>query len=160
MTIKLMPSVGIVPEISHGEVDLEEVSVPRDDLLPGDGYERYIRPFRTVEDIHVVAGVIGYLSGVAREYHWDHAVQAELLGIIAALRPLSMANPSAPAIHVALEGVYSVERRVLSLIQPMWDSVAEDVRHRWERDVAILNVAEKVRAARFATAWDKLETIN
>ena len=40
----------------HGEAD----------LLPGDGYDIYLKPFRTIEDIHVHAALIGYLVGVAR----------------------------------------------------------------------------------------------
>ncbi|HMF33106.1 MAG TPA: acyl-CoA dehydrogenase family protein [Candidatus Lokiarchaeia archaeon] len=155
VSINVMQSVGIVPEISHGEIDLDNVAVAQDALMPGDGYTQYIRPFRTVEDIYVGGGIWGYLFGIAREFNWETAVCEEILAIITSLRSLSEADPAAPATHLALGGVLSTERKVVEAMHSAWELVDADTRVRWERDSALLNVAEKVRAARLAAAWEK-----
>ena len=40
---------------------------------PG-GYERYLKPFRTTEDCHVLAALLGYLTRVARRYQFPRRV--------------------------------------------------------------------------------------
>src|SRR6478672_11143237 len=52
-------SAPFVPEIPHAEVELDHVRVLG--VLPGDGYVEYVKPFRTIEDIHVHAALLGYL---------------------------------------------------------------------------------------------------
>src|SRR5688572_16506202 len=45
------PALAFVPEVPHSALELTDVPVT--ELLPGDGYDRYVKPFRTVEDAHV-----------------------------------------------------------------------------------------------------------
>jgi len=156
MTITPMHSVKIVPEISHCEVMLDNVHVSANDLLPGDGYTRYIRPFRTIEDIHVSAGICGYLSRISQESNWDATIREELFSLIASLRGLSEDDPEAPSLHVALGGALSIEQKILNSLQSSWDLVDVDTRDRWKRDSIILGVAGKVREARLAKAWENL----
>ena len=42
-------TAAFVPEISHAEVELDRVKVSDADVLPGDGYDDYLKPFRTIE---------------------------------------------------------------------------------------------------------------
>ena len=46
--------------------------VIRGALLPGDGYDVYVKPFRTIEDIHVHAATIAYLVAEGRRRGWPH----------------------------------------------------------------------------------------
>ena len=58
-------SAPFVPEIPHAEVELDNVVITAADVLPGDGYDDYLKPFRTIEDLHVHGALLGYLIGVA-----------------------------------------------------------------------------------------------
>jgi alkylation response protein AidB-like acyl-CoA dehydrogenase len=147
-----MPAPPFVPEIAHDEIDLAAVTVSEDELLPGDGWARYVRPFRTVEDLHVHAAALAYALREARAH--DRALVPRLAALIAALAPLAAADPEEPAAHVALAGVLELARAPLDdLAGALPDSPA---RARWERDRPLLGVAAGVRAARLAKAWEML----
>ena len=75
-----------VPEIPHAEIELDHVRVADSDVLPGDGYEDYLKPFRTVEDIHVHAALAGYAAGVARRRGWHELAERWLALALAARR--------------------------------------------------------------------------
>ena len=48
-----MPDTHFVPEVPHARVQLDAVRVDAAQLLPGDGYDSHVKPFRTLEDTHV-----------------------------------------------------------------------------------------------------------
>jgi hypothetical protein len=41
-----------------------------EDLLPGDGYDRYLKPFRSIEDIHIQAATLAWVLREARARRW------------------------------------------------------------------------------------------
>ena len=53
-------------QLGHLFVSLSDVAITAHEILPGDGYDRYLKPFRTVEDIHVHAALLGHAIGAAR----------------------------------------------------------------------------------------------
>lgn len=75
------------------------------EVLPGDGYDDYIKPFRTLEDVHVHLALGAFLLG-------DSA--------------------------------------------PHWERVEPGERARWQRDQALLQIADSARAARTEAAWRAL----
>ncbi len=42
-----------VPEVPHARVQLNDVRLDAAALLPGDGYQAYVQPFRSIADMHV-----------------------------------------------------------------------------------------------------------
>ncbi len=158
VSIKPMKNLPFVPEISHGEVHLENVKVPPDALLPGDGYTQYIRPFRTIEDIFVSAGFLGFCFRIAADHQWPREVFEKLTCLIASLHAIAHEDANAPETHIALSGFLKLERKVLQELDPLWEKVSGEVRQRWNRDKALLQVAEKLRGVRLETAWKKLDT--
>ena len=136
-----------VPEIPHAEVELAHAPVA--EILPGDGYTQYLRPFRTVEDIHVHAALIGYLLGVVRRHRLPG--RERLLVLAIATRELAACDRDDPATHLALAGVIELVRAVVAELESAWTS-GSDERARWQRDRALLDVASKARAARLDKA--------
>jgi len=151
--IEPMPDLPFIPEIRHGIVHLEGVVVEENRLLPGDAYSSYIKPFRTVEDIHVSAGILGYLTRCAALYGWPQSVYEDLLGTLVAVRPLAMSDPLSPAVHIALAGVQRCLDGITSGLDPYWEKAPEADRRAWRRDRAVLQIAGKARATRLASAW-------
>ena len=130
--------------------------VPAEAVLPGDGYTRYIRPFRTIEDTHVSAAILGHVLGVAAVFGWPRSLREDLLNLVVNLRAIGTADPSAPEIHVALGGFFNAYRTVLERAQPCWQGVPDELRARWERDRPLLDIAGNARAKRLEAAWRRI----
>ncbi len=143
-----------VPEIPHAEIELDRVTVHAADVLPGDGYAEYIKPFRTVEDIHVHAALLGYLIGVARRHALPRDVLEQLIALAVATRALAAGDRGAPELHVALAGTLALVAPVVARVEQLWPS--GDERERWQRDRVLLSVARSARDARLKTAWELL----
>jgi hypothetical protein len=153
-----LPATPFVPEVPHTSVLLDAVEVLEGERLPGDGYLDYVKPFRTIEDIHVVGATLGYLVGLARRTRSSATLIAELSADLVALDGLRGRPALDPRVHVALHGVYQRVTRLVGSedFARLLDGAPEDERERWERDRALLQVASKAREARFQRAMTEL----
>lgn len=144
------------PEISHAEVELDGAPVDESEVLPGDAYELYLKPFRTIEDVHIQGSLLGYLIGVARRSGWPASATERLAAILVCARSIAEGPPLSPEVHVALAGLLGETRRFLEETSGLWSLVGEGERDRFARDRALLEVAGKARAARAERAWVNL----
>ncbi|MFY2557506.1 acyl-CoA dehydrogenase family protein [Corallococcus terminator] len=151
-----LPALPFVPEVPHAELRLEDVAVSPDEVLPGDGYTRYLKPFRTVEDCHVQLALLGWLLQLGRRSGWPDSTREELLSLAVMMRGLAQADPASAATHVALGGALAQVKRTVIESEPLWAQVDAPTRERWERDRKLLGVAGKVRAKRLEAARAKL----
>jgi hypothetical protein len=159
LTIEDRPATPFAPEIPHAVVKLDEVAVESSAVLPGDGWNVWLKPFRTIEDTHVMASTVGYLAGVARTYGFDRGVLAELVAHAASLVDIGARAPSDPITHVILAGVFSSARKLAASLDAEWrEKVADDERERWLRDMPLLLVAENARSKRTENAFAALTT--
>ncbi len=156
--LQKLPETPFAPEVPHAGVQFEGVWVLPNERLPGDGYLDYVKPFRTIEDIHVVGATLGYLVGLARRTQAATALISELTADLVALDRLREAPPLDPRVHIALHGVYQRVTRLIAgeELARLLDSAPEEERDRWERDQPLLQVASKARAARFDAAKKEL----
>ncbi len=156
--LQKLPETPFVPEVPHASVQFEGVWVLPNERLPGDGYLDYVKPFRTIEDIHVVGATLGYLVGLARRTQAATALISELTADLVALDRLREGPPLDPRVHIALHGVYQRVTRLIGgeELARLLDSAPEEERDRWERDQPLLQVASKARAARFDAAKKEL----
>jgi acyl-CoA dehydrogenase len=146
-----------VPEIPHAEVALDRVIATDADVLPGDGYDTYLKPFRTIEDIHVHAAFAGYLLGVARRHRFAPELAERLLAHTVALRALAGADLGAATTHLALAGILDQSRQLVADLEQAWSAAPDDEWTRWQRDRPLLRVAAAARAARRDRAWSLLD---
>ena len=149
--IEDLPELPFIPEVPHARLVLEDVAA--ETVLPGDGYLDALKPFRTIEDVHVTAAVIACLVQHGLE-HAERATLEHALSLLAALRALAADDPQAPRTHLALAGVLAQSR---ALVSSMDLSVfAPEFRARLERDRKILSIADTVREKRRQRAWEAL----
>ncbi|MBX5483224.1 MAG: acyl-CoA dehydrogenase family protein [Myxococcaceae bacterium] len=148
-----LSAMPFVPEIPHAEIVFEGVAVFEDELLPGDGWTAWVKPFRTVEDIHVHAAVLAHLLTLGVRSSWPRALLEQLSATLVCFRALSLEDPSSRTVHIALAGAMAQARAAIAQIEPLWDAQPADVRERWRRDRPLLEVAQKARAARIDKAW-------
>lgn len=151
------PPPPFVPELPHARLTLEDVRVEASDVLPGDGYARYLKPFRTVEDCHVHAALLAWVLQVARRSRWPDAACESLGAQAVTFRALAEADPTSPAVHVALGGALALASRTLSELEPLWAGADAPARERWARDRPLLQVAGKARAQRLEAARRRLQ---
>jgi acyl-CoA dehydrogenase len=151
-----LPLFPFVPEISHAEVLFTEVPIEENQVLPGDGYDTYLKPFRTIEDIFVHAAALGHIFGVARKYKWPEAAIEDIIALLLSLQSLTTMAPLALETHLALSGVIRASRKLLKELEPNWERCPEEIKARWQRDQKLLQVAEKVRQQRTESAWKKM----
>jgi acyl-CoA dehydrogenase len=149
-----LPEIAFVPEVPHASARFEQVEVHDEEILPGDGYLRYVKPFRTIEDIHVVGATLGYLIGWARRVGGCLDWIAELSANLVSLDALRALEPLDPRTHMALHGCHARTMQALTSdsFRQLLESANAAERDRWNRDRALLDVASKARARRFEAA--------
>lgn len=155
VTLTRLPALAFVPEIPHASVRFEGVRVDAAQVLDGDGYAAVLKPFRTVEDCHVFLAALAWLTRVGREASWPAETIERGLAAIASLLTLARTRePLSVGVHRALGGALaSAQAHVEALEREgAWDSVAPELRARWQRDRPLLSIAAKVRARRLEAA--------
>lgn len=155
VSLRAMPPPSFTPEIPHAEVSLVDVEVDPSEVLPGDGWDAYLKPFRTVEDTFVHAALVGYAIGAARRASLPRGIVEEAFSLVALTRALAAADPRDAGTHVALAGAIDAAKRFVARLDDAWTS-AGDERDRWLRDRPLLSVASSARALRAEAAWRDL----
>ncbi len=164
VTVTPRPETSFTPEIPHAVVRFTDAVVENEDVLPGDGYDHWLKPFRTIEDTHVLAATVGYLQGAARTHGFARDVMAELVSSSLALIDVGARDANAPLTHIVLAGLYAGTRRLAGSLDGEWENAATARSagaaewDRWNRDRAILQVADVVRSKRTEVAWQRLST--
>ncbi len=126
-------------------------------LLPGDGYDAYVKPFRTIEDLHVTLAVLAYLLREARAGGWPEPFAERLAATMALFAALSDAAADAPATHVALAGALQLAHALYDEAGTRWaQRPDEPAAQRWTRDAALFAVAGSARERRAERAWQRL----
>ena len=157
LTITRMPPTKFIPEIPHAELELRDVGVSADALLPGDGYADYVKRFRTVEDLYIHGGILGYAFGAARRFGFPQTVIERLGSAIVATRVLASLDFDAPETHIALAGTLARDANLLDHSDAHWEKAEETERAAWRRDrQGFGSVAGALHEARRVRAWERL----
>lgn len=145
------PPPPFVPEVSHATVRLD--AAPARAELPGEGWGDYVRPFRTIEDAHVLGASHAYALGWTGRGGADGALREPLAAGLVLLRAIAAMDPRAAATHIALAGAIAASERALADLDGWAASLGDEESARWSRDRALLSVASRARAQRTARAW-------
>jgi len=157
LKIEHMPATKFVPEVPHARLQFENLAVRESDILPGDGYDQYVKPFRTVEDIHVQAAVLSYLMREGQRLSWPQHWLERLSALLAALGKLADMPASHAETHITLAGALAMGAGLIGETDAFWlKSAADPAALRWERDRELLTVAGNARELRTRRAWDQL----
>lgn len=157
LKIESMPATKFVPEVPHARLQFENLKVDESAILPGDGYDRYVKPFRTVEDIHVQAAVLSYLMREGQRLAWPQGWLERLSALLAALGKIADMPAAEAETHVALAGALAIGAGLIGETEEFWTrSAADPAAPRWRRDRELLNVASGAREQRTRRAWERL----
>jgi hypothetical protein len=156
VTCVAMPETPFTPEIPHFQVALDDVEIDADAVLPGDGYARYVKPFRTVEDAHVCAAAAAHLLRISRASGWPTELSGRLSTVVMSFRSVALLPPDDPAVHVLLGGSLAALADAVQACDAHWAGGDPDVGARWRRDVPLLQIANRAREQRRVAAWTRL----
>lgn len=156
ITLEAQPPTPFAPEVPHAAVELDRVYVPEAAMLEGDGWEGYLKPFRTVEDVHVHGALLAWLLALGLSAGWETPLLEEAAALLLATRELALRDPSAAATHVCLAGLLALSRAWIERTRAAWDKLPPATRAALDRDLALLGVAETARSRRAETAWRAL----
>ncbi len=150
-----LPAMAFVPEIGHARVRFDNVLLPADAVLPDDGYTHYVKPFRTIEDIHVSAACCGLLIGQGLRQRWPDDVMLALFSLAHHWLALGQESARAEATHLVLAALQTQQVQLIENVTPHIEGDVEFA-HLWRRDLPLLKVAEKARQQRTLKAWQQL----
>ena len=147
--VEKLAAIPLMPDVSHGRVFLDNALC---ELLAGDGWDAYVKPFRTLEDIYVLSAMTAWLYGVGQDSDWPQALQLRLLALLAGCAEVSRQAPNNPCGHVLLgglfaqfEGLKAEINQALAEGPPQWAAM-------WQRDQAVMDLATGARGKRLAKA--------
>ena len=145
---KLAP-MPLMPDIGHGRLFLDNALC---ELLAGDGWDAYVKPFRTLEDTYVLSAMTAWLYGVGQDSDWPQTLQLRLLALLAGCAEVSRQAPNNPAGHVLLGGLFAQfdglkaeVNQALADGPPQWAAM-------WQRDQTVMDLAAGARGKRLAKA--------
>lgn len=144
--VETLPPTRFVPEVPHAKLHFEGAPCPDEQLVPGDGWDDVVRPFRTVEDLYVASCALSFAIGVARRAELPSITEASA-ALLASAAALAKRPPADPALHLAVAGLLPLVRAQLERLTVEW-LVDEPIKEWLLRDLPLLAVAEPARRAR------------
>jgi len=150
--VEPMPATRFIPEVPHGAATFEAVDVRADERLPGDGYARYLKPFRTVEDCFVHAALVAWWIQVGRRCGWPKEQVEQLAELALGFGCLALAEPTSIGVHRVLGALLTRTGAQLEALARSGLALDPEARQRWARDQPLMNVAAGARAQRLEVA--------
>ncbi|MDR9864441.1 MULTISPECIES: acyl-CoA dehydrogenase family protein [Pseudomonas] len=149
VTVEKLPALPLMPDISHGRLHLDSALC---ELLAGDGWDAYVKPFRTLEDVYVLSAMTAWLYGVGQDSDWPQALQLRLLALLAGCAEMSRQSPNNPAGHVLLGGLFAQFDSLKPEIDQALAGGSPEWAAMWQRDQSVMQLASGARAKRLAKA--------
>lgn len=138
-----------MPDIGHARLHLDNVLC---ELLPGDGWDSYVKPFRSIEDLHVLAAITAWLYGIGRDGGWPAALRLRLLALIGGCAEVARHSASEPVTHLLLAGLFAQFEALRPEVDAAIGAGAESWSALWTRDCNLLAVARSARDKRLEKA--------
>lgn len=148
------PTLPILPDIPHSSVRFSQAPCR---VLAGDGWDDYNKPFRTLEDGHVLAALCAWLYGQSLLDQWPQALQLQLIAMLAGLKETLQQPSKAPATHVLLGGLLVQFASLQGHVEQALNRYSsQTIALAWQRDKAVLEIAGSARMRRLEMALNTL----
>lgn len=139
----------MMPEIGHSRLELNNALCER---LAGDGWDAYVKPFRSLEDLYVLAASVAWLHGVGRDSAWPRGLMLQLVGLLGGCAEASRQGATQPATHVLLAGLFEQFALLQSSLTIALQQGAPHWAEAWNRASGLLDLAASARAKRLENA--------
>ncbi|MGJ3439747.1 acyl-CoA dehydrogenase [Pseudomonas sp. Je.1.5.c] len=150
VTLEALPTLPLMPEVGHARLTLQQAAC---ELLAGDGWDAYVKPFRSLEDLYVLAALVAWLYGVGQESAWPQALQLRLLGLLGGCAEGSRQCADSVGCHLLLGGLFAQFHALRGELDQALAAGPEQWAQLWQRDQGVLALATAARDKRLAKAW-------
>lgn len=140
-------------EVKHGKLALKDTQIHSSQILEGDGYSQYTKPFRTLEDVLVATAYHAMLLRQAMDYEWEEDLRDQIVFHLFTLKNLLDLPPMDKETHLLLAAYEANFEKLLPRIDA---NIAEysppHFKEDWERNRKVLSLAKKVKELRLMKA--------
>jgi hypothetical protein len=143
----------VVPELPHSEVSFSDVPIANDQLLEGDGYRDYARPFRLREDVFVTGCTLAYLLAQGHLAEWPTLWRQRCIAVIVSLSECASLSASDTRTELVTAGALSLAGEILDQADQYMASHETTAGSRWSRDKPLLGGGKEARRQRVLAAW-------
>ncbi len=151
--LEALPALPFMPEISHSRLHLDNALCER---LAGDGWDAYVKPFRSLEDLYVLSAMLGWLYGCGQDHGWPRALQLRLVGLLGSCAEATRQSPVAATSHVLLAGVFEQFAALAPQLDDAFAGSPAKLAEVWMRDRGLLTLAGGARQKRLEKAIETL----
>ncbi|MDG2304533.1 MAG: acyl-CoA/acyl-ACP dehydrogenase [Candidatus Binatia bacterium] len=157
--IQLTPRThdGIVSEMRIADLSLRDVEVLPDEVREGDGFQKYVKPFRLIEDVFGNAGTQIAAFGFGRRHDWPQNELEDLLALITQAWAISQTDMAAAPAVLAMAAYFRRSNEVWESLSDSWSRATPAELERWHPEVGLLQVAQKAREIGRERAWGSLQ---
>lgn len=149
--------LSFMKDVKHGKLKLNNTKIVDNQILPGDGFNDYTKPFRTLEDICVSAAYQAMLLRQAIENQWADDIKDQLLLNIYTLKNLLTLPLLGLETHVLLAANEANFNNLLPRIELNIDQTATSAfKADWMMNKKIIGLGEKIKEIRLAKARKRL----
>lgn len=150
VTLEALPTLPLMPEVGHGRLLLQGAAC---ELLAGDGWDAYVKPFRSLEDLYVLAALLAWLLGIGQECAWPQSLRLRLLALLAGCAEGSRQCADSVDCHLLLGGLFAQFNGLRGEIDQVLAAGPAHWAQLWQRDQGLLALAAAARDKRLAKAW-------
>lgn len=156
ITLDLAPYAEYGPEMRIADINFEAVDVHADEVIAGDAYLEYIKPFRLIEDVYNTAGIQIGLFRLGLEHAWPDERLERLAGLVCQAAAVSSTDMASPQAILLLTDYLRASGECWTDTWSAWPDVPDSVVARWSPDRNLHDVAARARETRRQTAWATL----
>lgn len=143
--------------VKHGKLVLDNTKITSEQILDGDGYSQYTKPFRTLEDVCVSAAYQAMLLRQALDHQWAEDLRDQLLFNLYTLKNLFSLPPSAKETHLLLS---THEQNFENLLPAIEENITQhssvDFKADWELNKRVIFLGKKLKEIRLTKAREVL----
>lgn len=150
VTLEPLPTLPLMPEVGHGRLLLEQATC---ELLAGVGWDAYVKPFRSLEDLYVLTALTAWLYGVGQESAWPQDLRLQLLGLLAGCAEGSRQCADSVGCHLLLGGLFAQFQALRGAIDAALAAGPVHWAQIWQRDQGVMALAAAARDKRLNKAW-------
>ncbi|MCY1364265.1 hypothetical protein D9M69_510620 [compost metagenome] len=111
-----------------------------------------MKPFRSIEDLHVLSALCAWLLGVGRDCAWPQALQLRLLALLTGAAEVSRQCATASAMHLLLAALFAEFKALKPELDTAFAAGPTEWATLWQRDQGVLDIASGPRAKRLEKA--------
>lgn len=145
--------LAFMKEVKHGKLSIKGTPIAESQILAGDGFSDYTKPFRTLEDICVSAAYQAMLLRQAIDYKWDGHLRDQLLLNIYTLKNLLSLPLLAAETHLLLAANEANFENLLPNIElNIEETGSAAFMADWAVNKKVIALGKKIKGIRLAKA--------